>query len=332
MRIASLHTYPVKGCHRLDHDEVGVEPWGLAGDRRWMVIDPDGVGITQRTVPTLALLSARPRPGYLAVRAPGRPDLEIAEPVDGPKEFVRVFRSKPHVPARLAPAMGWFSEFLGRPARLAWLGDPTARPIARHARESDRVSFADGYPLLLTNAASLAALNDWLLEDAAEPVPMTRFRPNVVVAGARPWAEDDWLGGRLRIGDVVFRAAKACDRCLVTTIDQETGSVGRQPLRALGQYRRFPDGLLFGMNLIPDIAPGDTGVLRVGHEVTFSFAGQVDHEGAVVRSAFRHSIMINARNSSSSLSAGTGRRSAGRSRRLQPRRSAPGRSRLTHRS
>jgi hypothetical protein len=100
-----------------------------------MVIDPDGVGITQRTVPTLALLSARPRPGYLAVRAPGRPDLEIAEPVDGPKEFVRVFRSKPQVPARLAPATEWFSEFLGRPARLAWLGDPTARPIATHARE-----------------------------------------------------------------------------------------------------------------------------------------------------------------------------------------------------
>jgi uncharacterized protein len=284
MWIASLHTYPVKGCHRLDHDEVGVEPWGLAGDRRWMVIDPDGVGITQRTVPTLALLSARPRLGYLVVRAPGRPDLEIAEPVGGPNEFVRVFRSKPHVPARLAPATEWFSEFLGRPARLAWLGDPTARPIATHARESDRVSFADGYPLLLTNAASLAALNDWLLEDGLldngdVPVPMTRFRPNVVVSGARPWAEDGWLGGRLRIGEVVFRAAKACDRCLVTTIDQETGSVGRQPLRALGQYRRFPDGLLFGMNLIPDAVSDDTGVLRVGHEVIFQFPPKSPAQG-----------------------------------------------------
>ena len=267
MRIASLHTYPIKGCRRLDHDETGVEPCGLAGDRRWMVIDPEGVGITQRTVPELALLSALPGPGYLAVRAPGLPDLEVAEPVDGPKEFVRVFRSKPLVPARLAPATEWFSEFLGRPARLAWLGDPTARPIATHARESDRVSFADGYPMLLTNAASLASLNDWLLEGGDEPVPMTRFRPNIVAAGAGPWAEDGWLGGRLRIGDVVFRAAKACDRCLVTTIDQETASVGRQPLRALGQYRRFPDGLLFGMNLIPDIAAGGTGMLRMGDEM-----------------------------------------------------------------
>jgi uncharacterized protein YcbX len=125
------------------------------------------------------------------------------------------------------------------------------------------VSFADGYPLLLTNTASLAAVNDWLCEAGDEPVPMTRFRPNVVIDGARPWAEDDWTGRRVRLGDVVLRAAKPCDRCLVTTIDQETGVVGKQPLRVLGQYRRRPGGLLFGMNLIPD----RSGVLRVGDAV-----------------------------------------------------------------
>jgi uncharacterized protein YcbX len=267
MRIASLHTYPVKGCHRLDHDEARVEPWGLAGDRRWMVIDPEGVGITQRGVSRLALLSATPAPDGLTFRAPGLPGLRVAEPVEGPKVFVRVFSSKPQVPARLAAAGEWFTDFLGRPARLAWLGDPTARSIEENALDSDRVSFADGYPLLLANDASLDSVNDWLHDVGHGPVPMTRFRPNLVVTGAHAWAEDDWLGGRLRIGDVLFRAAKSCSRCVVTTIDQETGVRGRQPLHVLGRHRRYRDGLLFAINLIPDLTPGQIGVVRVGDPV-----------------------------------------------------------------
>ena len=126
------------------------------------------------------------------------------------------------------------------------------------------MSMADGYPLLVTTEASLSAVNDWLVEAGEEPVPMTRFRPNVVVRGAAAWAEDDWIGGRLRVGDVTFRAAKACDRCVVTTIDQESGEKTRQPLRALGRIRRFADGLLFGVNLIPDVEPGSDATLRVG--------------------------------------------------------------------
>jgi MOSC domain-containing protein len=263
MRIASLHTYPIKGCRRLDHDAAMVESWGLAGDRRWMVVDADGVGITQRTVPAMALLTVRPRRGGLTVHGPGRPDLEVTEPVDGPKEHVRVFRSNPAVPARVAADGGWISSYLGLDARLVWLGDPTVRPVADHALDGDRVSFADAYPLLLTNAASLEAVNDWLLEDGVDRVPMTRFRPSLVVEDAPAWAEDGWVGGRLRIGDVPFRAAKPCDRCLVTTIDQDTAEVGREPLRILGRYRRFPGGLMFGLNLIPD----GVGVLRVGDHV-----------------------------------------------------------------
>jgi len=117
--------------------------------------------------------------------------------------------------------------------------------------------------VLLANEASLSALNDWLAEAGEEPVPMTRFRPNLVVGGAEPWAEDGWLGGRLRIGAMTFRAAKECSRCLVTTIDQETGETGRQPLRMLGERRRFENGLLFAINLIPD----ESGELRVGDPV-----------------------------------------------------------------
>jgi uncharacterized protein YcbX len=268
MRIASLHTYPVKGCRRLDHDEAGIEPHGLAGDRRWMIVDDRGVGITQREVPRLSRLQARPRAGGLDLAAPGMPPRRIAEPVDGPKEFVRVFSGKPPVPVRLAAADGWLTEYLGVPARLTWQADPTGRPIERRARASDRVSMADAYPMLIVNTASLSALNDWLAEAGEDPVPITRFRPNLVVAGAPPWAEDGWLDRRLRVGAVTFRAAEACNRCVVTTVDQDTGERTGQPLKMLGLRRRFPDGLLFGTGLIPDVRPGSTGIIRAGDEVT----------------------------------------------------------------
>jgi uncharacterized protein len=264
-----VHTYPVKGGHRLDHDGARVEPWGLESDRRWILVDPDGVGITQREVPALTGLQPLPFDGGLTLRAAGRDDLVVPEPVDGPKEFIRVFKSKTPVPGRVAvEATDWITGWLGRPARLVWQADPTGRTIETHALDSDRVSFADGYPVLLANTASLDAVNDWLVEGGDEPVPMTRFRPNLVVAGARAWAEDDWLGGRLRIGEVTYRAARACARCVVITTDQETGEVGRQPLRALGVHRRVGSELRFAINLIPDVTPGDTGFIRVGDSLT----------------------------------------------------------------
>ncbi|GAA0796901.1 MOSC domain-containing protein [Spirilliplanes yamanashiensis] len=268
MRVTSLHTYPVKGCHRLDHDEARVEPWGLAGDRRWMVVDADGVGMTQRRDPRLVTLRPAPAPdGGLTLRAAGLPDLPVAPPHDGDKTQVRVFSGKPLVPARLAPAEAhaWFGALLDAPVRLAWLADPaTARPVnPDFGSDDDRVSFADGYPILVTTMASLDAVNGWLVEGGDEPVPMNRFRPNIVVSGATPWAEDDWLGGRLRVGDVTLRVAKPCDRCLVTTTDQETGERGRQPLHVLGKYRKSPMGLLFGVNVIPD----GPGIIHVGDPV-----------------------------------------------------------------
>lgn len=266
MQIRGLHTYPVKGCHRRDHDESRVEPWGLAHDRRWMIVDADGVGITQRDTPLLTQLTARPRPGGLRLSAAGLSDLDQDEPFDGAKVQVRVFRSKPPVPARIAESE-WISAFLGREARLVWQADPTTRTVAAFAEPDDRVSLADGYPVLLANTASLNAVNDWLAEDGDDPVPMHRFRPNLVLDGAPAWAEDDWLGRRLRIGGTGYRVAKPCDRCRVTTIDQETGETGRQPLRVLGRYRRFGNGLLFAVNLIPELTAGRIGHVRVGDEV-----------------------------------------------------------------
>ncbi|GIF19062.1 uncharacterized protein YcbX [Actinoplanes tereljensis] len=265
MRITTLATYPVKGCHRIEHDFAQVEPWGLVGDRRWMMVNEDGVGITQRDLPLLTQLRVRVRDGGLELSAPGMPDLVVDEPVDGPKEFVRVFKRHAPTPARIAES-AWSSEFLGRPVRLVWQADPGSRNVGGSSTLSEPVSFADGYPLLLANEASLSALNDWLVGAGEEAVPMTRFRPNLVISGVPPWIEDDWSeqGVRLRIGSTVLRADKPCPRCLVTTIDQETGEKGKQPLRMLGERRRFGSGLHFAINLIPITV----GSLRVGDEVT----------------------------------------------------------------
>jgi uncharacterized protein YcbX len=263
VRLTSIHTYPVKGCHRLDHDGARVQPWGLAGDRRWMVVDADGVGVTQREATNLVTLRATTREGGLVLRAPGHPDLDVTEPATADPVAVRVFGNRLPVDALPAgpAADAWLGALLDRPARLVWLGRPArhVRPGERDHDTGDQVSFADEYPLLLAGTASLDALNDWLAGAGEPPVPMTRFRPNLVVENAPAWAEDDWAGRPLRIGSAWFRAAGPCDRCVVTTTDQETGVRGKEPLRTLARHRNIGRKLLFGLHLVPD-GPGRVAV------------------------------------------------------------------------
>jgi uncharacterized protein YcbX len=275
MRLAAIHLYPVKACRRLEVQTALVEPWGLAGDRRWMIVDGDGVGLTQRELPRLATLRPRPVAGGIVLRAAGRPDLEVSEPADCEVVKVAVFSDKPRVPARVAAvADGWLGAALDRRARLVWLADPTLRliPDSEHSEPGDRVSFADGFPLLLATTASLDTVNAALLESGSPqaPLPMTRFRPNLVVSGARAWQEEEWSGRRLRIGPAVLRVARPCPRCVVTTVDQETGEKGREPLRVLARIHNVGRRLLFGQNIVPDVAA--TGVnpaaVTVGDEVT----------------------------------------------------------------
>ncbi len=265
MRIGALYTYPVKGCYRLEHDSVRVEPWGLAGDRRWLIVDPEtGAAITQRDTARLTQIYPGPVERGLALRAQGLTDLIVNEPA--PDELLEVKVWSFTGPAALVSrtADDWLSEVLGQTVRLVFLDDPTRRRVnPEYGRPEDRVSFADGYPLLLANTASLADLNDRIAESGSleAPLPMTRFRPNVVISGGPPWIEDAWTGRRIRVGPVEFRVPKPCDRCVVTTTDQETGERGREPLRTLGRYRNINQGLMFATNLIPDgpghIAVGD---------------------------------------------------------------------------
>jgi len=268
LTLTRIFRYPIKSCRRNELQQAEVEPWGLAGDRRWMVVDDEGSLVTAREHPRLLLASVQPNDGSLTLSGAGRPTISVKEPA-GDLAPVRVWKS--HLDAALAApdAHAWFSELLGFPVRLVYLDDPTRRPTNPDFSDpGDRVSFADAYPLHLTTAESLTALNDWIAEGPRAdegPLPMTRFRPNVVVRGAPAWAEDGWR--RLRIGDVTFRAVKGCDRCVLTMIDPETLVKTKEPIATLSRYRRWDGATWFGMNLIPDgLAAGAT-TLNVGDPV-----------------------------------------------------------------
>ena len=260
IRVAEIRLYPVKGLHGRAVPHAAVEPWGLAGDRRFMVVAPGGRFVTQRELPAMARVEAALLPGGIALSMPGRGRLDVAEPPAGaPPVAATIFRDT--VPARDAgeAAAAWLSAALGRPCRLVHMAEPaTARRVSPSSGSADHVSFADGFPVLLTGTASLADLNGRL----QCPVGMDRFRANVAVAGAPAWAEDRWAG--LRIGDVAFNGAEGCGRCAVPTVDQDTGvkADDQEPLRTLASFRRAADGrVVFGLNLIPRgggrIAVGD---------------------------------------------------------------------------
>ncbi len=269
-QLISLHVHPVKSATGVSPAEAAVEPWGLAGDRRWMVTDADGTGLTQREVPALARTAAAyGTDGAVELRAPDAEPLTVAVPSAGRTTPVRLFGQWTEAVDAGDEAAKWWSAVLGGEHRLVHLDDPAVRRPIRGAPGSHpgpaggpgTVSFADSHPLLLTSTASLAALNDLIARgpNAAEgPLPMARFRPNAVIDGAPAWAEDGWR--RVRLGDVVLRVAQPCARCVITTVHPPTGHHGREPLRTLARHRRVGTGLMFGVDLIPETP----GTLRVG--------------------------------------------------------------------
>ncbi len=261
LRLTSLRRYPVKGLRGEDHAAMEIDPCGPSGDRRWMAVQPDGVFMSQRRWPGMARIAATLQgDGALVLSCDGA-SIRVPVPDGAARLRVTVWRSELDAALAGRVADAWLGERLGSACHLVHLDDPTARLVEqiRGVRPDDAVSFADGYPILLTSSASLSALNAAL----GAPVGMDRFRPNLVIDGAEPWQEDGWQ--RLRIGAMLFRAPKACTRCIVTTLDQVTGlaPVPGEPLRTLGRLSRHADGIVFGRNLIPE-APGR---LRLGDAV-----------------------------------------------------------------
>ncbi len=257
IRVQSLHVYPVKSCAGIDVGAARVEPRGLENDRRWMVVRDDGVFVTQREEPRLCLVRTALDLDRLTLSYEGETLALPRALADGPRIDVTVWQSRvaaiEHVAAR-----EWISRVAGVPARLVYMPDDVERAVTSSvAAPGDVVSFADGFPVLLASTGSLAELE----RRVNAPLGMTRFRPNVVVACDAPFAEDGWK--RLAIGEVTFRAPKACDRCVVTTVDPATGARGKEPLRTLATFRKWDDAVWFAVNLVPDTL----GSLRVGDEL-----------------------------------------------------------------
>lgn len=256
--LKALYRFPVKSLRGIAETVLPIGPRGPLFDRHWMVVAPDGRFLTQRQLPRMALVDVQlDDQGRVQLAAPGMAALTVAE--HGAERFaVTVWNDTLDGLAVDPAADAWLSGFLGQPCRLVRLPDDARRAVdPAYAAPDDQVGFADGFPLLLISQASLDHLNERL----AEPVPMLRFRPNLVVEGCAAHAEDQWR--RIRIGGLTFRVVKPCSRCPIPTVDIATGERGVEPLRTLMTYRRRDNRVYFGQNLLHD----GVGELRVGMPV-----------------------------------------------------------------
>jgi uncharacterized protein len=264
IHLTAIHIYPVKSLGGLSLKAATVTARGLANDRRFLVVDSEGEFLTQREYSQMATVWVDIDGDAMTLSAPDVDAVEVpCEPAKQATRKVRVWNSVVDAHAVSAEADRFLSDYLGMSCQLVYMPDDSVRSInPDYARPGDMVSFADGYPFLLTSEASLNDLNRRIEARGRQAVPMNRFRPNLVIAGAEPGAEDGWK--EIRIGDAAFRFAKPCVRCQVTTTDQASGEVrGPEPLDTLATYRDTPKGVFFGQNLIPTRLAN----IRVGDEV-----------------------------------------------------------------
>jgi len=272
MRVVELLIYPIKSCQGIALITAEVTPKGLAWDREMMLVDSQGMFMTQRQFPQLATVSLKIAQDHFVLSAPTQPDITLAPTLGGSQIEVEVWGDRALAIDQGDAIADWFASVLQlaspQVCRLVRQSPQYPRPIDPNYRLQDNnsVSFSDGFPLLLTSNASLDQLNHKLAEiypDNSVEIPMDRFRPNVVIDGDRSFAEDDWL--EIAIGEVHFAAVKPCSRCIITTTDQKTGERQQQePLRTLRSFRQKDKGkIMFGENLIPQ----SLGSIEIGDRV-----------------------------------------------------------------
>lgn len=248
MFVQDLHIYPVKSLGGIRVKNALALQRGFQFDRRLMLTDVDGRFITQRVYHQLSLLQTEIGEEEIIITYKKQPDQRIIIPFyrnGGEPTTVSVWDDTVQALHLSKDIDKWFSDFLQFPCKLVHLPEDGVRPVdARYAEKGEQVSFADAFPYLLIGQGSLDDLNSRL----DVPVPMNRFRPSIVVAGSGAFEEDTWK--EIRIGEVRFKVAKPCARCILTTVDQETGVKGKEPLYTLSKYRTINNRTLFGQNLI----------------------------------------------------------------------------------
>jgi MOSC domain-containing protein len=258
LRLASLHASPTKSCGGLSPADWDVDDFGLRYDRRWMVVTPAGDFITQREQPRLALVRPELSDGSLVLRAPGMSEAALPlVPINRERMKVQVWGDITEGVPVSPEAAQWLSRFLGELVQLVWMPDDVIRQTDPDYALGHRVSYADGFGFLLIGEASLTELNRRL----EKPLPMNRFRPNLVVSGSEPFAEDQWR--ELRLGALELTVVKPCARCVTTTTNQDTAERGVEPLRTLATFRKRNGQVMFGQNLVHR----GTGRLAVGAPV-----------------------------------------------------------------
>lgn len=276
MRLLGINIHPVKSTAIRPLTTAQVLPRGLADDRSWMVVDADGVLVSARELHSLfTCVADTPTTdpdldAALRLRAPGMDDLLVATPTDAEQVPISMFHNALSGISAGPTADAWLRAALGRDdLRLLWCDDPTRRRLnPEHSAPGDHTAFADGYPVTVATLASLHRLNDLIAEAALErgdepaaPLPIERFRANLVVDGDEPFAEDGWR--RLRVGAVELELAKPTGRCVMTTIDPATLSGGKEPIRTLARHRRSGSTTLFAVSMIPRVL----GTVTLGDEV-----------------------------------------------------------------
>lgn len=262
MQLTGIYIYPVKSLRGVRLERTTIENGRLPGDREWIVVDPDGRFMHQRDYPQMARVAATVTPSGLTLSSDGvgslavtRPDAALAS--THALTHVQLWRRAAPVVHAGQEADAFLTEALGVPCHLmAFAWNAPAYSVPSYETHS---SLQDATPFHLTSEDSLADLNGRM----EVPIPMNRFRPNLVVRGAAPYAEDDWK--HFGIGAHTFRWIKPCTRCVMTTTDQETGArARREPLYTLSTYRRFGSEVVFGHYVVAETLDGP---LAVGDEV-----------------------------------------------------------------
>jgi len=260
LSVTSIHVYPIKSCRAIDLKTARLDELGLLYDRRLMVIDAQTSRfLTQREEPRMALISPRLAPTALQVTAPNMPALKVDMNRDiSERREVTVWRFTGPAEDLGENAASWVSSVLERACRLVRFPEGVRREVnPAYAGPGVLTAFTDGYPILITNEGSLEHLNG----RASERVPMNRFRPNIVIKGAAPFAEDTWK--RIRVGEVEIDVVKPCSRCAITTVDAISGKRGKEPLATLATFRLHEKETWFGQNSIHR----SLGSIRVGDVV-----------------------------------------------------------------
>jgi len=262
LTVSELYIYPVKSLGGIALNAATLTDRGFEYDRRWMLVDDNNNFISQREVAAMALLKVSLNEQGLLIRHTGKPDTSFLipfEPANIEPTMVTVWGDRCRAQLVSTEANDWFSEQLGMSCKLVYMPDNTQRRVdGRYAHNKEITSFSDGYPLMLIGQASLDDLNSRL----QSPLPMNRFRPNIVFTGGDPFLEDSMK--QFEINGVRFFGVKLCARCVITTIDQQTTEKAKEPLKTLSTYRSKNNKIYFGQNLLFH----GSGTISIGDAIT----------------------------------------------------------------